>query len=170
MPTACLDTNIIIWGVKEEASDTQEAMIPRAKRLLQQLRDDKYQLIVPAIVLAEALVQVEAQDHPDFLRLMRRSFVISPFDGAVAGHFARLWYTYKQHPLVLEVIQNRERTRAMMKADCMIIATALSTRSAAIYTSNVKDFQRFRMPGLEIKDLPELPAPPPPRPEQQLLL
>lgn len=156
MPTSCLDTNIIIWAIKEEAKAGQDDMIPRCKQLVKHLRGKNHTLVVPAIVLAEALVRVPANDHPGFIRKIRTGFVIAPFDPAAAGRLAQIWAAYKDHPHVREAAANQERTRAMMKADCQIIATALAAGATALYTNNTRDFERFRMPGLEIKEIPPL--------------
>lgn len=160
MPVICLDTNVIIWGVKGEYSSDQDEMVGRSKRLLRRLKEEKHTLVVPAIVLAEAMVNLPPEQHSLFLERVQKRFAISPFDAGASSQFARLWATYKDHPLAREAAANQERTRAMMKADCMIIATAMNVGAFRIYTHNIKDFKRFSVPGIDVLDIPDIVIPP----------
>ncbi len=58
----CLDTHVIIWGIKEEASPGQENMVQRAKSYIRHQVNQGVNLMIPAPVVAEALIRGEVDD------------------------------------------------------------------------------------------------------------
>lgn len=51
----CLDSNIVIWGLKGIASPGQEGMVQKAKAFLQHLQENHTTALIPMPVLAEIL-------------------------------------------------------------------------------------------------------------------
>ena len=58
----CLDTMILIWGVKRESTPGQELKIKNAVAFLKDLEEQGAQIIIPAPVLAEVLTRVPGRE------------------------------------------------------------------------------------------------------------
>jgi hypothetical protein len=155
-PPVCLDTTVTIMGIKGTGGD--EAAIERSKALIQSLRKSKVSIVLPTVVMSETLVRVPFADHRAFMDQLQKSFIVVPFDTAAASQFANLWNIHKNHVFARDAKKDPERTRAMLKADCMIIATAMAVGAECIYTHNTQDFNTFHVPGLKIRSIPDLAA------------
>lgn len=129
MKVACLDTHILIWGIKEEAEPGQEHMIQLAKNLLAKLDEDKIMVVIPSIVLGEFLMRVPKNEHANVLKKLEKRFIITSFDVKASSCFANLWQNKKE-------IRNNEPTctRDHLKADLMIVASAITSGSEIIYS------------------------------------
>lgn len=147
----CLDTNILIWGVKRQANPKQKHMIPRAQDLIHTLEKNRSQVIVPSLVLAELLMPVDEADYGKFFAELNRKFMVVPFDGQAAFHFATLWKQHKKRQS--EAPEQNKPTRAKMKTDFMIVATAISREADCIYSSDT-DVKNFAKGSLEVRELP----------------
>ncbi len=152
MEKVCFDTQIIIWGVKEDATDGQEEMIDRAKRFVQSLTDEGKGILVPAIVIAELLSAIEPADHQFFVNLFARLFEIQPFDTVAAMKFAELWRERRPQVQEYALEHGIQATREEMKADCLIVATGIAAGAEAIYShdSLLREFANGRIPVHEI--------------------
>lgn len=49
----CLDTNVLIWGIRAFASPGQEQMLEDAKALVQKLDQENHRVIIPSPVIFE---------------------------------------------------------------------------------------------------------------------
>lgn len=147
----CLDTNILIWGIKQQANPKQEHMISRAKDLIHTLEKSRSQVIIPSLVLAELLMPVSEADYGKLFAELNRTFMIVPFDAQAAFHFATLWKQHKQKQPA--AIGENKPTRAKMKTDFMIVATAISRKADCIYSSD-SDVENFAKGYLEVRKLP----------------
>lgn len=147
----CLDTHILIWGIKQQASPGQENMIHRAKNLLYTLEDSHSQVIVPSLVLAELLMPVEEKDYGKLLAEISKAFMIVPFDAQAALHYASLWKHWRKKNF--EQIGENKPTRAKMKTDFMIVATAISRKAECIYSADT-DIDKFAEGHIEVRKLP----------------
>ncbi len=90
MKTVCLDTHILIWGIKEESSPGQENMIPKAKLFLKWLDDNGIMAIIPSVVIGELLMPVPPEKHDEVYGILNK-FRIASFDAAAASCFAKIW-------------------------------------------------------------------------------
>jgi predicted nucleic acid-binding protein len=129
----CLDTNILIWAIKEQATPGQEAMIARAKRFLRKLDQDGAQVIIPSLIIAELLMPVPVEHHAAFTNLIERSFIVAPFDVKAAIHFVRIWQQKRKHESIRELVE-AGKTKGELKADAMIVAIAVSQGASCLYT------------------------------------
>ncbi|GAK50693.1 PilT protein domain protein [Candidatus Moduliflexus flocculans] len=155
MRLVCFDTQVIIWGVKQEATPGQESMIEKSKYLIQKCTEDGDRIIIPSIVVAELLMPMETRLHQTFTSLMQRKFIIPTFDLKAASHFAKVWQQKKD--IRKELMDNRVATRAELKADSMIIATAISNEVSCIYSQDVP-LKSMATSFIEVKDVPEIPV------------
>lgn len=68
MSLVCIDTNLLIWGIQQQANLTQGDMISKTITLLEffkqkNAKDVAYKLAVPAIVLGEFLLGCENEQE-----------------------------------------------------------------------------------------------------------
>lgn len=158
MGVVCLDTNVLIWGIKKEASPGREHMIPRAEAFIQHLTNKKTTMVVPSVVLAELLIKVPPEDHTDFIRLITDGFEVPTFDARVAARFAKIWTEKKDHPDLIAAKQAGETTKNIVRADCMVVATALVAGASYVVTNNLRDLRWFADRHIEVLDIPETAA------------
>lgn len=158
---ACLDNHVLLWGVREVAEPGQEHMILRAKQFFMDAEEQKVRLVIPSVVLGELLSGIEEQHHNLVKNLSLRGFPIPPYDAAAAQAFARLWRQRKADGTTTALRQSGA-TKQELKADCMIVATALAQRCTVIYSHDGK-LKTFAGSEIEVRELPDLP------PQQQLL-
>ncbi len=150
----CIDTNVAIWGVKGKATLGQEEMIHKARWLFQLCENDGTRILLPSVVVAEMLSGVPAAGRGKILEVCQRSFVIPAFDSRAALVYADLWPV---EPDVRDALRQSGATRKSMKADCMIIATAVASKAEYLY-SHDSDIRRLaRGVEIEVRDLPEVP-------------
>jgi len=98
-----------------------------------------HDIIVPDIVVGELLVRVDPERHTDVLKQLGRDYRTVPFDTPAARKFAELRREHViQHRLddLNEDIPNA--TKAGLKADVMIIATALRYGADIIFSEDAK--------------------------------
>lgn len=69
----CIDSNIIIWGIKKQATDGQEEMIKRAEQFF--LHADEYDdiILIPSIVLAEILAPDPPQLKAKYIEILSKT-------------------------------------------------------------------------------------------------
>jgi predicted nucleic acid-binding protein len=132
----CLDTMIMIWGIKNECEPEQEEKRIQANAFLQGLNDEKVRVIVPSVVIGEFLCKVSREKYPEVLSLLNRRFIISPFDLKAASKYAEIWKLKHENGTVFELKQNNNSTRTCIKADLMIVATAHSADADVIYSED----------------------------------
>jgi predicted nucleic acid-binding protein len=149
MDLVCFDTQIIIWGVKKQATPGQEDNIDKAKYLISTCEQQKINIMVPSVVVAEVLCALDPGLHNAFSELMHRRFIVPPFDTQAALHFARMWRNKKQPK------DESGISRAEMKADFMIIATALARRAECIYSQDI-GLKKFAQDYIDVKPLPKI--------------
>jgi predicted nucleic acid-binding protein len=125
MATVCLDTQILIWGLKRQASPGQEDMIDLATRFLSHLTRQKRTCIVPAVVVSELLLPLPLSEHNAFVADIARRFTVPPFDTLTATYLARVWQSKRGQV---------EIPRPEIKFDSLIVATALAAGANCIYS------------------------------------
>lgn len=152
MKLVCLDNHALIWGIKEEATDGQELMIPRAKAFIESLDNKNYGVLIPTIVIGEFLMRVPSDMHAIVMNLFNRSFIIAPFDMIAASKFAEIWQNKKSQQIADELFKSG-RTREELKADRMIVAIAVSRRAECIY-SHDKALRAFAQGYIDVKEIP----------------
>lgn len=152
----CLDTQIMIWGIKEQATQGQTDMIPRAKRFLVDLDQKGTKVIIPAIIVGELLLRVPPELHLMVLNLFQKGFIVVPFDLQAAAHFARIWQANNDAAVIQELSQEDKLTNRQIKADCMIVATAVAKGVDCIY-SHDKGLRKFAKGHIEVKEMPDIP-------------
>jgi len=98
-------------------------------------------------------MRVPAQWHPTVLNLLRQGFVTAPYDLKAASKFAELWQDRKEAGVVKDLLENDGATRVELKADCMIVATALASGVDRIISHDV-GLKKFAGSSVEVRELP----------------
>lgn len=120
----------------------------RSRLLLQYLARKNATVILPAIAVAELLVPVPLKDKGLVIAELEKKFVCLPFDLKASAIASRLWAQFKTLPA-----HEQYPDRDILKADAMIIGTAISAGATEYYTHDVR---ARKMAGFMIKakDLP----------------
>lgn len=153
----CLDTNILIWGIKQEASNDQKEMIKRSIKLIENLHKNKFQIIIPSIVAAECLVRLELEERSLFLSKLGSAFLIVPFENRSSFEFARIWGELKGSQCYKDLTQLKGYSRNLLKADIKILSTALAYGCSELYTHD-EDLSELAKNYMSVSQIPELEA------------
>jgi len=154
---SCLDTHILIWGIKQQAAPSQRYMIDRTINFLQWMENESHRILIPAPVLAEFLMKIPVEEHPAVVRAFEKRFIVSPFDALAASKFAAIWQTNgrKYHTEVSEHAPGREE----VKVDCMIVAIAVANRASVLYSED-PHVQKIADGFITVREIPQIPQQP----------
>jgi predicted nucleic acid-binding protein len=129
-----LDSNIVIWGIKQEAQPGQEGKIGRAKELLRVLDEEKAIIIIPAPVIAEIMFRVPVAEHAEVMSLLSTRFRIAPFDTAAAMIAAQIRQRLTASGDFKKIQANDNREA--IKFDIQIVAIAKLHGVKALYSED----------------------------------
>jgi predicted nucleic acid-binding protein len=149
----CLDTQVLIWGVQGIASPGQEDMIDRAKLLLQQLAKENAKIAIPSVVLGEFLIKIPEDNREAMIQLLSRGFQVVPYDTPAALRFAQIWDTHSIASVKKEVSKGATPSRHELKADILILATAIARNVECIYSADRRHMQQFAQGFIVVHDL-----------------
>ena len=154
MSSVCLDTMILVWGIQNNAKPTQQAENLKAISLIDKLDKQKTKIIIPTIVLGEYLVRIPPEHHLATANQLNKRFQLIPFDAQCAQQFANLWRANEDRLAELYAMGS---TRKLIKADCMILATAIVRGVDCIY-SHDPHLEKLSQGYIEIRKMPEAAA------------
>lgn len=124
----CVDTHVLIWGIRKTANADQVSMIIRAESYLKALAEEGALLMIPAVAMAEFLVKVPPEEHSVMIARLGESWIVQPFDNNAAQEYARIWQEWERmkdcgtFPDEESVLSSN---RSHLKADIMILASAI---------------------------------------------
>ena len=173
MSLVVLDTQILIWAVKSEATPGQESMIEKAVRYPAHLDKCQDQIIIPSVVVSEFLANVPDEREAEVPKALEKRFMVIPFDTLAAVHAARVWRKNSaEKPSLVQQLKAEGFKNAKIKADTQIIGTALARKAARITTH---DDGLIKNAGghIEAGPMPDLPSQPEPgleRPTRRFIL
>ena len=155
MSLICFDTQVLIWGIKEQATEGQEDNIALAKRFIDKLSNDDY-VLIPSIVMAEFLIPIPPELHATVINLFKKNYIIAPFDAFAASKFSLIWQTNKPKETKNQLAKDYT-TRAELRADSMIVATAVAQKAECIYSYDkwVKTFAKGFIDVKEVSFIPQ---------------
>ena len=158
MKTVCLDTQVLIWGIKEEADNGQDEMISRTKALLQNLEEDDKKILIPSIVIGEFLIRTPEAAYQTIINLIQTNYMVAEYDIMAANHFAKIWNA-KKNSAAVESIKESGATRKELIADRMIVATAIANKVECIY-SHDNGVAAFGDGFIDVRKVPQMPNQP----------
>lgn len=143
-----LDNHILVWGIKGIAQEDQQDKIPQAKEFLRRCKDEGVILMVPSIVAGEFLTATEPENHAAVANALSDMCWIPPYDLASSIQFARMWREKKLNGSNDTIRDNLGATRQELKADGMIVATAIRYNVNTIYSYDrkLKSFANGHIP------------------------
>lgn len=151
----CIDANTFIWGIKKIATAGQESMIQRAEYLFQMADEQKHQIMIPTVVLAEVLAPEPLEKYPVLMEVIQKNFIVADFDARAASRYGVLFMNKIEE--LKKTAKKSKVSNQQMKIDHLIIATALVHNASCIY-SHDPGLKAFASRYIEVKDLP---TPPP---------
>ena len=140
-----IDSMTLVWGVRKQGTDEQ---IQRAKWLFEMLEEEKSQIVVPTVAVAEYLTPIPSNDHAAVLAAMRERFLLAPFDVRAASLAAQL---FGEGRIVRTV--GKPGARKCLRADSLIIATAVTFGARVFYTGD-DDCRTMASKVMEAKGMP----------------
>lgn len=154
----CLDTHVLIWGIRGQAERGQEVMIGRTRILLEALaeRAKANQIVVPAPVIGEFLIGVEEERHPETLAELSTRFMVVPYDSAAAAHAAAHWRRLNGGRALSEEVRLsvKNATRQEIKVDTQIIGIALARKVDLVYSGD-PHLRTLAQGRVRIENIPE---------------
>ena len=158
MRLICFDNHVLIWGLKEQSQEDQEDMITKTKKFINSIDDKDTLVLIPSIVLAEFLMPIPATLHAMVINLFNKNFIVAPFDALAASKHALIWQTNKPPEKASKTIKDGT-TKAELKADSMIVATAVSRKADCIFShdNNLKAMAKGFIDVMEIPFIAEEP-------------
>src|SRR5438552_473289 len=69
----CIDAHPIIWGIKKQSTTGQEDMIGKAEYFFHWVDEQKHDVIIPAIVVAEILAPEPVTTHSQILEVLNQN-------------------------------------------------------------------------------------------------
>lgn len=155
MALVCLDSHILVWGIKEEANPGQEIMIPKAKRFISWLDEENYDVIIPSIVIGELLMRVPTNEHEAVTNFFGKRFKIPSYDLMAASCYATIWQKRNEDKTISYLKEKLRASREELKADCQIVAIAVTQKASCIYSYDEK-LKRFAEDFIEVREMPHL--------------
>lgn len=151
----CLDSNILIWGVRKESSPGQEDNIEYAKYFLEDLKKRGVTIIIPTPVLAEILIPVPKNLRNGIISDLSSFTRIEGFDLSASLKFAELFANLKKQDIE-SYKKETTKTRNALKIDLMVISIAIIKKCKIIYTGNIKEYKKLAIgEEIEILDMPK---------------
>lgn len=138
MQKVALDTNILIHGVQMRTSPGEDWKTERAAALLARLEAKDVIAIIPAPVLAEYLVKLEAREVSRSLKTIQMRFTVAPLDVAAAVMAARLHKSALGDKEQTSLLDGGNVSKRHLKADVLITAIAKMQGCSALFTAENK--------------------------------
>jgi predicted nucleic acid-binding protein len=149
-----VDTMVLIWwmpGPVNKAYDAQTTELrTRAKILLDVLDEEKKQVVVPTITVAELLAPIAAKDHGRFVAEVTNRFICPPFDLRASSLAAQLWTLHKSFPKEMAF-----QDRPLLKVDMLIVATARAAGATEFYSHDARCRKLAEALSMKAHDLPK---------------
>lgn len=149
MKTVCIDTQILIWGVRKQATAGQESMIHRAEIFFEYLEKSNARVILPSVSVGEFLTGVPEEKQPAVLETLQERFRIVDFDPVAAALAAKFWQDRKQL-----VAPGSTASRDVIKADFQILATAVTRKASILYTHD-DELLKMKQSRITVSKMPE---------------
>lgn len=154
----CIDSNIIIWGIKKDFTGDQESMVAWAIDFFDWLDSEGIEVMVPELVLAEIMAPEEPSQREVLRNYIEENFIVGSFDSIAVDKFAELMYNH--YPDVKYMVSSGEVRKDKMKFDMAIAATAIVQGCDCIY-SHDKKMAKVCKGFIEVKEMPRLSMPRP---------
>jgi predicted nucleic acid-binding protein len=133
--TVAIDTVLLVWGIQRVAKrESEQKLILRTTALFRRFSSERSRVIVPAVAFGEFLVGVNVeQERVRFESFIRDRFIVAPYDIRAALLFRQLWSEKSDSFLRQHIYDGERPTRTTLKADMLIVATAIAYGATELY-------------------------------------
>ncbi|GAC1302287.1 MAG: hypothetical protein NVSMB24_06670 [Mucilaginibacter sp.] len=128
----CIDSHLVIWGIKKQSTDSQKDMIGKTERFFQHAAQNKVEIIIPTVVVTEILAVEPEENHAAYLKEIHKGFIIADLDVRIAKKAAELMH--KKMPDLKSYLTENNLSRDKMKIDHIIAATAMIHKVDYMFT------------------------------------
>lgn len=153
--TICIDSQVIVWGIKKQPTKGQEEMVSKAEYFFEWVDNNGHEIILPTIVVAEVLAPEPETIRAKYLETLSKAFIVVNFDTRAALKYAQLLNGRFEE--VKKLQEETGTVRQKMKADHMIIATAIVNNANCIYSYD-GGLTKFAQGFIDVKEFPTPPA------------
>src|SRR5436190_9570769 len=119
----CIDSHPIIWGIKKQATTGQEDMVAKAEYFFHWVDEEKHDVIIPTIVVAEILAPEPVTIQSQYLEILNGKFILADFDSRAALKYAQIMHG--RFDEAKRIATEQGRFRQEMKIDHLIVAIAI---------------------------------------------
>ena len=131
-------------------------MVEKAKNFIKHLQNNETKMVIPSVVVAELLMRIPPDLHVLFTNLLQQGFMIPPFDVKASMYFAKIWQDRKEKKIIEQLQNEHKARREELKADCMIVATAVANNASSIITYDDK-LIKFAEGQIKTSEIPKIP-------------
>lgn len=153
MKKVCVDTNMLVWYVKRSFTKGQEDFLEKADYLFEYFEKNNIQVVIPSIAVAELLGSVEdEEERGEYFDFMSNNFEIIQHDILSAKVYAELRVKLSKSN-AKSYASSQNIPKCMMTNDYNICSMAISSGCDAIFSHNLKHFEKFADHKIPIYDL-----------------
>ncbi len=98
---------------------------------------------------------IKSDKHLTITNHLSKIFQVEPFDLQAAAHFARIWNDRYEKGIVKDLQSNYGAKREKIKADCILVATAIAKEADCII-SNDTGLEKFAEGQIEVRKIPNI--------------
>lgn len=147
----CLDSMVCVWAIKKQANEGQKENLDKAKYLLEIIDGNKWQVIIPTVVIAEILMVEPVENYQPILDIINKNFIIADFDTRAATKYSQILNDKFVESKAIAKDNNIGREK--MKIDHLILACALVNGATSLY-SHDGPLKTFATGLISVKELP----------------
>lgn len=151
----CIDSQIIIWGIKNQSTDTQVDMIEKAATFFNWVDYNGHEIVIPTVVVAEILAPEPIDVRIKYSEILNKNFRVVNFDNLCALKYAQILNGKFED--VKKIGQENDWSRQKMKLDHLIIASAIANNATCIYSYD-KGLKSFANNLIDVKEFPPAPT------------
>tara|TARA_R110002020_G_scaffold259768_3_gene473891 strand:+ start:42512 stop:43093 length:582 start_codon:yes stop_codon:yes gene_type:complete len=143
MKKVCVDTNILIWYIKRQCTAGQEENLDKAAYLFKHFEENNIIVVIPSLVIAELLGNVEDEDErEEYFDYINSNFDVAQHDIVSARKYIELRLKLSKTN-AKSYAKSNGVPKCQMTNDYNICSVALSSECDAVFSHNLKDFEKF---------------------------
>ncbi len=147
------------WGLRPDQKKKKTQNVPemqrRARLLMKLLDEQKAQIVIPSVIIAELLAGIDPAKHARVMGEFHDRFFCPPFDVNACPLAARLWQFERGLPGIQIGLPPVERSeRRILKSDILIVATAKMAGATMFYSHDEKCRRLATEAGMQARELP----------------
>ncbi len=149
-----LDNNILVWLMRSDLPPVDDLgrdiadLQRRARILIAELEGKSFDIVIPAVVVAEFLCGVAEERHGDVIASIHERFFCQPFDAHAAAISAALFRATRSEE------GDPSKSKRYLKLDTMVVASAKAAVSTVFYSNDGRCRKLAEKTKMVARDLP----------------